>query len=120
MQLLATLLITRQVVGNIKESLVPYVKKQLRLAKLSFDVYGALSPTVEKAADPKGGDDLEGHDAVNKTCPVLDAGDDSELRHRTTSNQPSQAGQPSTQDSPKPRNFSQVECESSAPQVKHH
>ena len=58
-QLLAALLITRQVVGNIKESLVPYAKKQLKvdrskgqtncrllqMAKMSFDLYGALSPT---------------------------------------------------------------------------
>merc|ERR1712013_847954 len=44
-ELLAALLITRQVVGNIKESLIPYAKKQIKLAKMSFDLFGALSPT---------------------------------------------------------------------------
>ena len=47
--MLAALLITRQVVGNIKESLIPYAKKQLKLAKMSFDLFGALSPT---SSDP--------------------------------------------------------------------
>ena len=28
-----------------QESLIPYVKKQLKLAKMSFDLFGALSPT---------------------------------------------------------------------------
>jgi len=46
-ELLAALLITRQVVGNIKESLIPYVKKQMKMAKMSFDIFGALSPTEE-------------------------------------------------------------------------
>lgn len=45
-ELLAALLITRQVVGNIKESLIPYAKQQLKLAKMSFDLFGALSPTA--------------------------------------------------------------------------
>ena len=39
--------------GNIKESLIPYLKKQMKLAQLSFDLYGALSPTQTK---PKGDD----------------------------------------------------------------
>ena len=46
-ELLAALLITRQVMGNIKESIIPYFKKEMKLAKLSFDLYGALSPTTE-------------------------------------------------------------------------
>ena len=45
-ELLAALLITRQVMGNIKESLIPYFKKEMKVAKLSFDLYGALSPTT--------------------------------------------------------------------------
>ena len=63
-QLLAALLITRQVVGNLKESLLPYATKHLKvinrtsaycfridlkpilqMAKMSFDLFGALSPT---------------------------------------------------------------------------
>ncbi|KAI5710315.1 hypothetical protein M8J75_007605, partial [Diaphorina citri] len=48
---LATLLITRQLIGNIKESALPYVQEQFRLAKLSFDLYGALSPSEAKKSD---------------------------------------------------------------------
>ena len=43
-KLLAALLITRQVVGNIKESLIPYIKKHFNMAKLSYDKYGPVSP----------------------------------------------------------------------------
>ncbi|CAH0383350.1 unnamed protein product [Bemisia tabaci] len=46
---LATLLITRQFIGNLKESALPYLLEQFRLAKLSFDLFGALSPTEAKA-----------------------------------------------------------------------
>jgi hypothetical protein len=45
LQILAALLITRQVIGNIKEALIPYIKQQLRFAKISFDLYGSISPT---------------------------------------------------------------------------
>ncbi|KAL0810980.1 hypothetical protein ABMA28_010272 [Loxostege sticticalis] len=41
---LAVLLITRQVIGNLKESALPYLIENLRLAKICFDVFGALSP----------------------------------------------------------------------------
>ncbi|XP_047117535.1 anoctamin-8 [Schistocerca piceifrons] len=45
---LAALLIARQVIGNLKESALPYLLEQLRLAKLSFDLFGALSPSEAK------------------------------------------------------------------------
>ena len=48
LQQLAALLLTRQVVGNIKESCIPYLLEQFKLAKLSFDLYGALSPTEDR------------------------------------------------------------------------
>lgn len=51
MQQLAALLIARQVIGNIKESALPYFLEQLRLAKLSFDMFGALSPSDETKKD---------------------------------------------------------------------
>lgn len=51
MQQLAALLIARQVIGNIKESALPYFLEQLRLAKLSFDMFGALSPSDEAKKD---------------------------------------------------------------------
>nr|CAD7428021.1 unnamed protein product [Timema monikensis] len=49
---LAALLIARQVIGNLKESALPYLLEQLRLAKLSFDLFGALSPTEAKKELP--------------------------------------------------------------------
>lgn len=51
-QQLAALLIARQVIGNLKESALPYILEQMRLAKLSFDLFGALSPTVENKTPP--------------------------------------------------------------------
>lgn len=48
LQQLAVLLITRQIIQNIKESALPYLIEQFRLAKLSFDIFGALSPSVSK------------------------------------------------------------------------
>ena len=89
-QLLAALLITRQVVGNVKESLIPYIKKNLKMAQLSYNRYGALSPTGELPNDPSDKD-------------VQKSADD-------------QVKSPTPKQSPV-RNFSQVEIESSAPEV---
>lgn len=47
-QQLAALLITRQIIGNLKESAVPYVIEQIRLARMSFVLFGDLSPTDTK------------------------------------------------------------------------
>ncbi|KAJ6649241.1 Anoctamin-8, partial [Pseudolycoriella hygida] len=44
---LAGLLISRQIIGNLRESAFPYFMEQLKLAKLSFNLWGALSPTQE-------------------------------------------------------------------------
>ncbi|XP_058062809.1 anoctamin-8 [Anopheles bellator] len=44
---LAGLLISRQIIGNLRESAWPYLVEQWRLAKLSFRMWGALSPTQE-------------------------------------------------------------------------
>uniref|UniRef100_A0A6P7G5P8 Anoctamin n=1 Tax=Diabrotica virgifera virgifera TaxID=50390 RepID=A0A6P7G5P8_DIAVI len=46
---LAALLIARQVIGNLKESALPYMLEHMRLAKLSFDMWGALSPLGNKS-----------------------------------------------------------------------
>lgn len=46
---LAGLLISRQIIGNIRESAFPYFMEQLKLAQLSFSMWGALSPTRETA-----------------------------------------------------------------------
>ncbi|XP_017885925.1 anoctamin-8-like isoform X2 [Ceratina calcarata] len=53
---LAALLIVRQVIGHLKESAVPYLIEQLRLARLSFELFGALSPSE---ARPPPGEDTE-------------------------------------------------------------
>ncbi|XP_037079887.1 anoctamin-8-like [Pollicipes pollicipes] len=45
---LGTLLIIRQVVGNIKESLIPFLKGQMKLAQMSFAMFGAVSPSMEE------------------------------------------------------------------------
>ncbi|XP_055372049.1 anoctamin-8 [Condylostylus longicornis] len=42
---LAGLLISRQIIGNLRESALPYMIEQWKLAKLSFKLGGALSPT---------------------------------------------------------------------------
>ncbi|EDW51804.1 GM15927 [Drosophila sechellia] len=44
-QQLAGLLISRQIIGNLRESAIPYFLEQWKLAKLSFNMWGALSPT---------------------------------------------------------------------------
>ena len=90
-QLLAALLITRQVVGNVKESLIPYIKKNLKMAQLSYNRYGALSPTGELPNEHPSDKD------VQKSA-------DDQVKPATPKQSPV-------------RNFSQVEIESSAPEV---
>lgn len=46
---MAALLIARQVISNLKESAIPYLIEQLRLARLSFELFGALSPSEAKS-----------------------------------------------------------------------
>lgn len=53
---LAGLLISRQIIGNLRESAIPYFMEQLKLAKLSFSMWGALSPTQEKIVQMPDGD----------------------------------------------------------------
>ena len=92
--------------GNIKESVIPYAKKHFKLAQLSFDRYGALSPTENKQnseiADSSG--DIKKLDGDTKDT-------DEGTENGTTSNKDLR------NKSHSPRNFSQVECESSAPPV---
>ena len=64
---MAALLITRQVVGNLKESLLPYLKKQFKLAKMSFDLFGALSPSSDSAGSGAGTDAWSGKEDRKKT-----------------------------------------------------
>ena len=108
-QLLAALLITRQVVGNIKESIIPYAKKHFKLAQLSFDRYGALSPTEEKQNTAISEDNISRdsqHCSDDKKCEETDTDDTPVPQDNGRENK-----------SMSPRKFSQVECESSAPPV---
>lgn len=63
LQQLAALLIARQVIGNLKESAVPYLVEQLRLARLSFELFGALSPSE---ARPPPGEEIQSSDKGNE------------------------------------------------------
>ncbi|CAG9798588.1 unnamed protein product [Chironomus riparius] len=66
---LAGLLISRQIIGNLRESALPYIMEQWQLATLSFKLWGALSPTKEHptapelsssiSSDPKKNDDAD-------------------------------------------------------------
>lgn len=44
-QQLAGLLISRQIIGNLRESAWPYLMEQWRMAMISFKLWGAMSPT---------------------------------------------------------------------------
>lgn len=44
---LAGLLISRQIIGNLRESAWPYIMEQWRIATISFKLWGALTPTKE-------------------------------------------------------------------------
>ncbi|XP_061933347.1 anoctamin-8 isoform X10 [Apis cerana] len=90
---LAALLIARQVIGNLKESAVPYLIEQLRLARLSFELFGALSPSE---ARPPPGEERENQKEVDDKGERSDGGK-----------------------SKQPRNVSQAELESSLYRVGH-
>lgn len=57
---MAALLIARQVIGNLKESAVPYIIEQLRLARLSFELFGALSPSEARPPPSQEGEEAQG------------------------------------------------------------
>ena len=78
--------------GNIKESLIPYVKKNIKMAQLSYDRYGALSPTE--------------HGSSNITSVATEETVDYKKDKAETLQKTQSA-----------RSFSQVEIESSAPDV---
>ena len=104
-QLLAALLITRQVVGNIKESIIPYAKKHFKLAQLSFDRYGALSPTSDKEIPLNSETNVPNDSVADKK------GEEKDIDSSTKTENCVETKSPSS------RSFSQVECESSAPPV---
>lgn len=100
---MAALLIARQVIGNLKESAVPYVIEQLRLARLSFELFGALSPS--EARPPPGQEAEEGKDN----------GEDNAERKEETQQRREDCGKTKP-----PRSVSQAELESSLYRVGHH
>ena len=52
--------------GNIKEAVIPYFKKEIKLAKMSFDLYGAVSPSEETATNKKDDDATIANNEVKK------------------------------------------------------
>ncbi|XP_020291493.1 anoctamin-8 isoform X2 [Pseudomyrmex gracilis] len=100
---LAALLIARQVIGNLKESAVPYVIEQLRLARLSFELFGALSPS--EARQPPGQEAEENAQKNGKD------GEDTERKEEQ---------RPDSGKTKPPRSVSQAELESSLYRVGHH
>lgn len=80
-------------IGNLKESAVPYLIEQLRLARLSFELFGALSPSE---ARPPPGEERENQKEVDDKGECSDGGK-----------------------SKQPRNVSQAELESSLYRVGH-
>lgn len=93
---MAALLIARQVIGNLKESAVPYLIEQLRLARLSFELFGALSPSEARPPPSQEGEEVQG-------------GKDNEEKE----------DRPDSGKSKQPRNVSQAELESSLYRVGH-
>jgi hypothetical protein len=93
-------------VGNIKESVIPYAKKHFKMAQLSFDRYGALSPTENKQTSEISNADIT---ANIKKFDGDTKDEEEENENGTTSNNDLENKGLS------PRSFSQVECESSAP-----
>ncbi|XP_064100858.1 anoctamin-8-like [Macrobrachium nipponense] len=71
---LAALLVTKQLTGNFKESVLPYLQKRLQLAKLSFKLFGALAPSgaehAKKTASKKAKDsDIDSDDDSHYPLP---------------------------------------------------
>ncbi|KAM0736413.1 Anoctamin-8 [Formica fusca] len=87
---LAALLIARQVIGNLKESAIPYLIEQLRLARLSFELFGALSPSEARPPPSQESEDVQGG-----------------------KNNEEKEDRPDSGKSKQPRNVSQAELESS-------
>lgn len=67
---LAGLLISRQIIGNLRESAWPYMMEQWKLATLSFKMWGALSPSQEKPAIDISGSEKEKKESPDKTATV--------------------------------------------------
>jgi hypothetical protein len=85
--------------GNIKEALIPYVKQQLRFAKISFDLYGAISPTNPDKNDESISRSFEQEDSSSNLA---------ETNNSASKEEPEITG----------RKLSQVEMESSRPAVR--
>ncbi|CAC5414383.1 ANO8 [Mytilus coruscus] len=75
---LAAILITRQILGNIKEALLPYLQWQARLCKVGYEMVSDLSP----------GNSSKGDNSVLKDCQD-EPSEGSELRKRTVTFQES-------------------------------
>ncbi|XP_061400488.1 uncharacterized protein LOC133336217 [Musca vetustissima] len=118
---LAGLLISRQIIGNLRESALPYVAEQVRLAKLSFNMWGALSPTQDNnrtfaesvaAAGAAGSTDSEKTKQASGTSTPMQPGTPSKQLPKKPSTDTG-CSTPSTTTSATKRNIGQAEIESS-------
>ncbi|XP_058986024.1 uncharacterized protein LOC101887915 isoform X4 [Musca domestica] len=117
---LAGLLISRQIIGNLRESALPYVAEQVRLAKLSFNMWGALSPTQDNnrtfaesvAAAGAGSTDSEKTKQPSGTSTPQQPGTPSKQLPKKPSTDTG-CSTPSTTTSATKRNIGQAEIESS-------
>ncbi|CAB0038907.1 unnamed protein product [Trichogramma brassicae] len=101
---LAALLIARQVIGNLKESAVPYLIEQLRLARLSFEMFGALSPSEARQQLPGEAAPVNVSKDEDETVAAAAAAAEDDKDHPRVAKQ---------------RNISQAELESSLYRVGH-
>lgn len=70
-------------IGNLKESAVPYIIEQLRLARLSFELFGALSPS--DARPPPGMDFDQATSDKSKDSSKEDVRSDTKAKSRNVS-----------------------------------
>lgn len=100
-------------ISNLKESAIPYLIEQLRLARLSFELFGALSPSE---ARPAPGEETtlprsDSQDTGNGSAADENAkSDDKDENARSTDG---------AKGIKQPRNVSQAELESSLYRVGH-
>uniref|UniRef100_A0A182W8Q9 Anoctamin n=1 Tax=Anopheles minimus TaxID=112268 RepID=A0A182W8Q9_9DIPT len=105
---LAGLLISRQIIGNLRESAWPYLVEQWRLAKLSFKMWGALSPTQELPPNIATSASTSTVSAMPGSSSAISAGDG---KQQDEGKSPSEYSSSST-NTPK-RSIGQAEIESS-------
>ncbi|VDI37868.1 anoctamin-8 [Mytilus galloprovincialis] len=70
---LAAILITRQILGNIKEALLPYLQWQARLCKVGYEMVSELSPGNSSKGDNCQDEPSEGSEIRKRTVTFQDS-----------------------------------------------